>query len=151
MRDRKWNPTFLNCYKPEHVGTKEHGKMLQRIQILEQERKRRLSNEFEMGGFMAQKGLWNLARDKMLQDRGALPEEEGDVVREYKAMHEEHFLISWLREDVEGKKERRKKVDKETREEVNSKRKREGEKGGDETVAVKRSCTNHVSFPLRLS
>ena len=34
------------------------------------------------------KGLWNLAREKMLQDRGALPKEEGDIVREYKAMHE---------------------------------------------------------------
>ena len=41
---------------------------------------------------MAQQGLWNLAREKMLQDRGALPEEEGDVIREYKAMHEENFL-----------------------------------------------------------
>ena len=29
----------------------------------------------------AQKGLWNLARKKMLHDRGALPEEEGDIVR----------------------------------------------------------------------
>ena len=52
---------------------------------------------------MAQKGLWNLAREKRLQDRGALPEEEGDMVREYKAMHEENFLSSWLKEDVEGK------------------------------------------------
>ena len=50
-----------------------------------------------MGGFMAQKGLWNLAREKMLQDRGALLE-EGDIVREYKAMHEENYLGSWLRE-----------------------------------------------------
>ena len=49
-----------------------------------------------MGGFMAQKGLWNLAREKMLQDRGALLE-EGDIVREYKAMHEENYLGSWLR------------------------------------------------------
>ena len=27
---------------------------------------------------MAQKDLWNVAREKMLQDRGALPKEEGD-------------------------------------------------------------------------
>ena len=38
-----------------------------------------------------------LSRKKMLQDRGALPEEEGDVVREYRAMHEENFLSNWLR------------------------------------------------------
>ena len=30
----------------------------------------------------------------MLQDRGALPEEEDDVNREYMAMHEENFLNS---------------------------------------------------------
>ena len=43
---------------------------------------------------------------KMLQDRGALPKEEGDVVRAHKAMHEENFLSSWLWDDVEGKEER---------------------------------------------
>ena len=43
---------------------------------------------------------------KMLQDRGALSKEEGDVIREYKAMHEENFLSSWLREDGEDKKEK---------------------------------------------
>ena len=31
---------------------------------------RRLWNEFEMEGFVAQKGLWNLARENVLQDRG---------------------------------------------------------------------------------
>ena len=33
----------------------------------------------------------------MLQDRGALLEGEGDIVREYKAMHEDNLLSSWLR------------------------------------------------------
>ena len=33
--------------------------------------------------------VWNVAREKMLQDRGALPEEEGDTLRKYKAMHED--------------------------------------------------------------
>ena len=56
-----------------------------------------------MEGFMAQKGL---ARERMLQDRGAVLEEKGDIVREYKAMHEENFLSSWLTEDVEDKKEK---------------------------------------------
>ena len=66
---------------------------------------------------MAQKGLWNLAREKMLQERGALHKEEGDTVREYKAMHEEHFLSSWLRECVEGTEERRKDREEKAREE----------------------------------
>ena len=84
----------MNCCKPKQVGLKEYSKMLERIQILEdggvlakeakknwkierQKRRttrkecRRLSNEFETGGFMAQIGQWNLAREKMLQDRGA--------------------------------------------------------------------------------
>ena len=43
----------------------------------------------------------------MLQDRVAWPKEEGDIAREYKAIHEESFLSSWLREDVEGTEERR--------------------------------------------
>ena len=65
------------------MGTKEHGKMLKRIQILEDGRvpakeakdwkmegkKRRITrkeykrliNEFELKGLMAQKGLWNFA------------------------------------------------------------------------------------------
>ena len=61
----------------------------------------RLWNDFEMGGFTVHKGLWNLAREKMLQDRGALPKEEGDIVRQYKAMHEEKFMSSRPREDVD--------------------------------------------------
>ena len=39
----------------------------------------------------------------MLEDRGALPEEEGDLIREYRAMHEATFISSWLEEDVVGK------------------------------------------------
>ena len=52
---------------------------------------------------MAQKGFWNIAKKRMLKDRGALPKEEGDLIREFKAMLEENFLSSWLREDEEGK------------------------------------------------
>ena len=54
---------------------------------------------------MAQKGLRNLAREKRLQDRGALPREEGEVIMEYHAMHEEKFLSIWLRVDLVGKEE----------------------------------------------
>ena len=44
---------------------------------------------------------------KLLQDKGALTKEEGDVAREYKAIHEEHFPSSWLRKDGEEKKGRK--------------------------------------------
>ena len=73
-------PKFLNCCKLEQMGTKEFGKMMKRVQTVEEGRvpakeaknwrieghqKRittkefqRLSNNFEMDGLMAQKGLW---------------------------------------------------------------------------------------------
>ena len=43
---------------------------------------------------MAQKGLRNLARNKALQNRGVLPREEGDTIREYKAVHEENIPVA---------------------------------------------------------
>ena len=129
---QRMGPNLMNCCKPEHVGTKEHGKMLKRFQVLEDgsvpakeaknwriERRRRritgkeyrtLLNEFEVEGLMAQTGLWNLAREKRLQDRGALPSEEGGVNRKYNAMHEENFLSSWLKEDLVGKEEGKEEV-----------------------------------------
>ena len=56
---------------------------------------------------MAQKGLWNLAEEKTMKERGELSNEEGDVVREYEAMHEEDFWSSWLKE-IEKRKRRKK-------------------------------------------
>ena len=44
----------------------------------------------------------------MLEDRGAPPREEGDLIGLHEAMHEENILSSWLREDVEGKAEDKK-------------------------------------------
>ena len=87
-------PKLMNCCKPEQVGTKEYGKMSKRIRNWKIEGQKnnheeRISeaskHKFEMEGFMAQKGLWKLAREKVLQDRGEWCKEEGDVVREYKA------------------------------------------------------------------
>ena len=67
-----------------------------------------LREEFDAGGFMAQKGLWHIAKTRMLEDRGASLEEEGDLIREHQAMHEENLHSSWLREDEEGKVQKRK-------------------------------------------
>ena len=49
-----------------------------------------LVNKFEMEGFMVQRGLWNLVREEILRERGALPKEEGDAIREYKAINVVH-------------------------------------------------------------
>ena len=55
---------------------------------------------------MAQKGLCNVARERMLRNRGVLSKEEGDLLRKYKATHEENLLSSWL--EAECGKHRRK-------------------------------------------
>ena len=62
---------------------------------------------------------------KMPQDRGALPKEEGDVIREYKATNEENFLGSWLRKDGKDQKGRTTEADRKTTEEMGKKRTRE--------------------------
>ena len=88
---------------------------------------------------MAQKGLWNLAREKRLQERGAMHKEDGDVIREYNAMHEENFLTSWLREDLVEKKHRRRRKKEGKREE--ERRWREGrERDGECSEEVCRFC-----------
>ena len=103
MRDREWSKTdellqageknefrFSKTAGPCQGSKKLEEKKGQKRRITRKEC-RRLWNVFETGGFIPQEGLWNVAREKMLQDRGALPSEEGDIVREYKAMHEENF------------------------------------------------------------
>ena len=58
--------------------------------------------------FMAQTGLCNITKKRMLEDRGAVPRQDVDLLSENQAMHAENFLSSWLREDVEGKNEEKK-------------------------------------------
>ena len=59
----------------------------------------RLLNNFDMEGLMAQNGLWNLAKEKIIEERGELPNEVGDAVREYGAMHEENLENGESREE----------------------------------------------------
>ena len=158
-------PKLVNCCRPEQMGTKEFGKMMEK-QIFEEERvpakktknwgiegekKRitrkecqRLLNKFKMEGLMAPKGLWNLAKEKIMKERRELPNGEGDAVREQKAMHEENFWSSWLREDERGEEERMAESEK-NEEEKGDKRKREEEKEVNETGTVKRRCEGFVS------
>ena len=123
---------------------REDGKLKGKKERVTRKECKRLREEFEVGGFMAQKGLCNIATKRMLEDRGALPREDGDLLREYQAMHEENFLSSWLGKDVEGKEEERKRLNEEaTREESKSgKREVEGER---ERVEIKRRCVDRVS------
>ena len=90
-----------------------------------------LREEFEVGGFMAKKGLWYIAKKRMLEDRGALPKEDGNQLREYHAMHEEKFLGSWLRGDEEYKKAEMNKLSEEAKQAESKSGKREVEREGE--------------------
>ena len=66
---------------------------------------------------------------EFLEDRGALLEEEGDLIKNHKAMHEDNFLSGWLREYVEGKVEEEEEMRRRTKvEETKSGRRRLREK-----------------------
>ena len=38
--------------------------------------------EIEIGGSMAQKGLRNITNKSVLEDRGSVPKEEGELIRQ---------------------------------------------------------------------
>ena len=46
--------------------------------------------------------MWNTAKKGVLEGRDAPPKKEGDLIREYMAMHEVNFLCCWLRDDMES-------------------------------------------------
>ena len=46
-----------------------------------------------------------MAKEKIIKERGELPNKEGDAVKEFRAMHGEDFWSSWLREDERGKED----------------------------------------------
>ena len=75
-----------------------------------------------------------------MKERGELPNEGGDVVREYKAMHEEDFWSSWLRVDEKskGRKKKLKLWEKEEKRVKSGKEKRR--KKENETATVRRRC-----------
>ena len=102
-----------------------------------------LREEFEAGVFMVPKGLWNIAKKRMLEDRGVVPKEDGNQLREEKAMHEENFLSSWLWEDVEGEKEEMGKLKEESGQEGSKSGNTEME-GERREVEKKRICLEHL-------
>ena len=85
---------------------------------------------------------------KVLQDRGALPTDEGDVIGEYKAMHDENCpeqLVEGRRETQGKKEDVIMEIDKETEEEASKKRTRKEEEAENETVSAERRCVGSVS------
>ena len=65
-------------------GAEADGQMFKIILKLEEERVpgKNARGEGGIGSwrFTAQKGVWNYAKKRMLEDRGALPKEEGDLI-----------------------------------------------------------------------
>ena len=64
-----------------------------------------------------------------MKERGELPNEQGDVVNEKKAMHEEDFWSSRLREDEKSKEKRNAEAEGKGEEEGEKEEKRRGERG----------------------
>ena len=85
------------------------------------------------------------SKNKALQERGALPRDEGDAIGECKAMHEENFLSSWVREFEKNKEGGTVERNRAAKEEVSKRKKREDAKEENETVVVERRCVNSVS------
>ena len=101
-------------------------------------------NNFEMEGFNGTKRPVEFGEGKTMKERGELPNEKGDAVREYNAMHEENFWSNWFREDERGKEERTAKAENEEKKK-SEKKNREEEKEENETVTVKKRCEGFVS------
>ena len=84
----------------------------------------------------------NIQKERMLEDRGALPSEDGDLLREYRVTHEENVLSNWLREDAEGEQEEREMLNKDAKEEESKSGKRG--RGGRRGKELKLSITEAV-------
>ena len=96
---QRMGPKLRKYCKPEQVGTREYGKMLKRSQVLEdgrvpaEEARNTELREKSVRGFqisLKRKVSWRtkdcgISLEKMCCRTGALPEEEGDVLREQKA------------------------------------------------------------------
>ena len=65
------------CQKRQKTGESRDEK-----KIITSKEYRRLLNNFEMEGLMTQKGLWKLAKEKRMKERGELPNEESDGLKE---------------------------------------------------------------------
>ena len=66
-----------------------------------------------------------MAEEKTMKERG---NEEGDVVSQFKAMHEEDFWSSWLREDEKSKEERKAEAEGKGEEEGEKRKERRSKK-----------------------
>ena len=89
MRDREWDHEirWKDVKANSGLGSwKDPCQECEKLEIEEQKR-RNIRREyrgwweaFEIGGFMAQKGLWNIAKENLVEDIGALPTDNENSV-----------------------------------------------------------------------
>ena len=122
MRGAAWGPKLMNRCRPEKKVTKEYGNMFETNPHTE--KKEGFRTGTREGGKLKRrkeespgsrensklevshgnkKDFWDIAKQRMVEERRPLPNEEGNWVSEYKAVYKEIVLSSWLMEDVEGK------------------------------------------------
>ena len=106
MRDGAWTDVSR-----EQVDTKEHGQMLNRILILEEERvpannaRGSKNRRAKKKGY--QEGIQKIVggiRSWRPHGPTRIMERKENLLREYRGTHEENFLSSWQWEDVKGEK-----------------------------------------------
>ena len=68
---------------------RENGKLKGKKRRVTSKERKRLREGLEVGGFLVQKDHGTSPKKRMLEDGGALPKEDGDLLRENQAMHEE--------------------------------------------------------------
>ena len=127
-RQRLGPKLMIRC-KPEKMDTKEYGQMFKRILTLEEDGlKGQKKKDHQEGVQKDSGGSSGVGCTRPRKGYGTSPKREcwkieelcpkkrrRDLLREHQAMHEENFLSSWLRWDVEGKEEEREKMNKEAK------------------------------------
>ena len=154
---QRLGPKLMNCCKPEKVGTREYGKMLKRIKVLEEARVwkiegqktritgkgyGRLWDEFEIGGFMAQKELWNIVTENnwKTDKKPYLKKTEINCWNTKLCMKKTFSAVVCERMWKEEKAEMERKND-----EAKQKWEKRGVGRAGERVEIKRMCVNMVS------
>ena len=87
---------------------------------------KRLREEFEVGGFHGPEFFFQHRQTKNFGRQRSFAQRRRRLTPRIRS-HEESFLSSWLREDVEGKEEERERLNKEAKEEGSRSGKREVE------------------------
>ena len=137
----------MNRCEPEKLDTKAYGQMLKRILILEdgrvparnaedgkskdkkkgyQEGMQKIAGGIRCWRLHGPTRIMEYRQEEKVGRQRSFTKEDGNQLREKSATHEQNFLSSWLREDVEGKKAEMERLKAEAKQEES----KSGEKRG---------------------